>query len=989
MDNLPLLPDHPYASFLDQVDKPARYAGGEVGSVVKDWSAVEARVCLAFPDVYDIGMSHLGFKILYKILNDDPRTLAERCYAPWVDMEAELVKRGLPLVSLESARPLRDFDVVGFSLQFELTYSNILNMLHLGRVPLRAADRGEDDPLVIAGGPTATHPEPIAPFVDAVVIGDGEEKATEVALTWVRLKREGVPRAERLRALARLGAVYVPSLYATRRDPDTGLEVVDRALAPEAPLPVGRALVDLEKYPFPDQSPTGGPEAIFDRMSIEIARGCTEGCRFCQAGMIYRPVRERDPEQIVETVLRAVKRSGQDEVSLTALSTADVSCISPLIKKIGERLARERISLGVASLRAYGLEPELLDELKRVRATGLTFAPEAGTQRMRDVVNKNVTEEQLMETAERVFSRGWGKMKLYFMIGLPTETDEDVRGIVETGARAAKVGRRAAGKGKPAEVTVSVSTHVPKPHTPFQWAAMDTLGEVSRKQQLLKETVRPFRAVTLKTHEVHASVLEGIFARGDRPLADVLERAFRNGARFDSWDDQLKLEVWEEAFTHFGVDRSRYLGTLPVTARLPWDHIDVGLDEGFLAKEYRKALQSRLSPPCGKVAGMFVHHTNVEDAQADERRLVCYDCGVACDLSLMRDERVSFLERLGAHRRALPVIQPGEAEPEAAQVEAPAPEPEPPPAPEPGKGPGKGPGKHRQPQPQPQGRGGVRYRLRFEKTGPMALLGHLDVVRELPRVLRRVGATMTYTKGFHPKPDMTFSPALSLGVISLDEYVDIRLEEEIGPEALAELVQTMTATSPRGLAFRAAARLGPEDPALSKVVAGARYLLVMARAALCRDGAEAEARLAERCRAAMAAETLVVRREIEGLAKMVDVRAYLTRAEVAGPEAMAALARAGLTGDLVALDVDVDIRGSGSVKAAEIAATIAGEGGAREGGAPAHVSNVAPAHRAVRLELFARDEAGARVSPLDLDRLRKPRPAQQAAAPVALAADAE
>ncbi|WP_437722013.1 TIGR03960 family B12-binding radical SAM protein [Sorangium sp. So ce861] len=1012
MDSLPLLADHPYASFLDQVEKPARYAGGEVGSVVKDWASVEARVCLAFPDVYDIGMSHLGFKILYKLLNDDPRTLAERCYAPWVDMEAQLVKRGLPLVSLESARPLRDFDVVGFSLQFELTYSNILTMLHLGGVPLRAEDRGEDDPIVIAGGPTATHPEPIAPFLDALVIGDGEEKATEVALTWTRLKREGVPRRERLIAIARLGAVYVPSLYATRLDTDTGLEVVDRPLVDGIPFPIDRALVDLNQYPFPDESPTGGPEAIFDRMSIEIARGCTEGCRFCQAGMIYRPVRERDPEQIVDTVMRAVQKSGQDEVSLTALSTADVSCISPLVKKVTDRLTKERISLGVSSLRAYGLEPDLLDELKRVRATGLTFAPEAGTQRMRDVVNKNVTEEQLLETAERVFSRGWGKMKLYFMIGLPTETDEDVRGIVETGARAAGAGRRAAGKGKPVDVTVSVSTHVPKPHTPFQWAAMDTLAEVGRKQQLLKDTVRPYRAVTLKTHEAHASVLEGIFARGDRPLADVLERAWRSGARFDSWDDQLKLSVWEEAFAHFGVDRARYLGTLPVTARLPWDHIDVGLEEGFLAKEYRKALQSRLSPPCGKVAGTFVHHTNLEDARADTRRLVCYDCGVACDMTQMREERMTFLDRLGAHKRSLPVLtgeaasqpaltgeaasqpaltgeaasQPaltGEAASQPALTgEAASPPADAAPSPE---DPARAEAAPPRRAPAPKGRGGFRYRFRFEKTGPMALLGHLDVVRELPRVLRRVGAPMTYTAGFHPKPDMTFSPALSLGVISLDEYVDLRLERDLDPAALEALVASMSAASPRGLAFRGAVKLGPEDPALSKLIAGARYALAFARSSI---GADAEAVLAARCSAALSAASLPIRREIERIAKMVDVRQYLVRAEVGGPDVLSALARAGLVGDLVALEVEVDIRGSGAVKSSEVAAVIAGE----PGGAPGAIAP--PPHRAVRLQLFGRaapsgSAAGERFSLFDLERARRVKSAPEPAPSLALAADAE
>ena len=996
MDSPALLPDHPYAAFLDRVEKPARYAGGEVGAVLKDWASVDAKVCLAFPDIYDIGMSHLGFKILYKILNDDPRTLAERCYAPWSDMEAQLRARGLPLVALESARPLRDFDVVGFSLQFELTYTNILTMLDLGGIPLRAADRGEDDPLIIAGGPTATHPEPIAAFIDAFVIGDGEAKATEVALTWTSLKKAGVSRANRLIALARLGAVYVPSLYAVKVNPDTGLEVVTGPTIPGLPFPIARSIVDLDKYPFPDDGPTGGPEAIFDRMSIEIARGCTEGCRFCQAGMIYRPVRERDPEQIVKTVLSAIKKSGQDEVSLTALSTADVSCISPLIKKVATQLAKERVSLGVSSLRAYGLEPELLDQIKQVRATGLTFAPEAGSQRMRDVVNKNVTEEQLHETAERVFSRGWAKMKLYFMIGLPTETDEDVRGIVETGIRTAQVGRKAA-RGRPAEVNVSVSTHVPKPHTPFQWCAMDLLDEVSRKQRILRDAVRGFKAVKLKVHEANASVLEGIYARGDRPLADVLERAYRNGARFDSWDEKLRLDIWEEAFVHFGTDRAKYLGTLPVTARLPWSHIDVGLEDGFLADEYRKALQNRLSPPCGKVAGAFVHHTNLEDANADARRLVCYDCGVACDMTQMRDERITFLTRLGAGKRSLPIIknQPAINSPAITEAivkdagpgfsdppETPEPPPEEPiepdspdlPAPlEPvlmtapgvlasdgrlGATVEAGRGSIKSRMHKPTGKAGSRYRFRYAKAGATALLGHLDLVREIPRIFRRVGISMVYTGGFHPKPDMVFGPALSLGVLSLDEFADIRLDREMSQDELDELVVAMSKLSPSGLTFTGGVRLTTEDPPINKLIAGARYLIAFARAAVVTEGASVEEHLAQRAAAAMAATTLPFRREIEGIGKVLDIRAYLLRAEIASPEAFAYLAQAGLRGDLVALDVDCRILGSGAVKSSEVASVIAGDG----------VS--IPAHRSVRVELFGEDAAG-RFSLLTLGRGRK------------------
>ncbi len=920
---MPAPAEHPYASFAHLVQKPARYLGGEFGARTKNWDAVEARVCLAFPDVYDIGMSHLGFKILYKLLNDDPRTLAERAYAPWVDMEAQLRARGLPLVSCESARPLREFDVVGFSLQFELTYTNVLTMLDLGGIPLRADARGEDDPLVVAGGPTATHPEPLAPFLDAVVIGDGEERAGEVAREWAKGKREGMPRAERLRALARLAGVYVPSLYATRVDADTGFSIVERALVPDAPLQIVRTIVDdLNRFPFPDDGPIGGPEAIFDRMSIEIARGCTEGCRFCQAGMIYRPVRERDPEQIVATVIRAVKKSGYDEASLTSLSTADYSCIAPLVKRVADELAPKQVSLGVSSLRAYGLEENVLDDVARVRATGVTFAPEAGTQRMRDVINKNVTEEQLMQTAERVFSRGWQSMKLYFMIGLPTEQEEDVRAIPRVGGRARAIGKRvkkSLGISATPKVVVSVSTHVPKPHTPFQWCAMDAPADVEQKQRWLEEEAR-VAGVDLRVHDCATSWLEAVFARGDRSLAPVLERAYRAGARFDSWEDQKRMRVWEEAFVAEGVDPGKYLGTIPVMARLPWDHIDVGLEDGFLLREYRKAYKDRLSLPCGKVAGAFVHATNLRDAGVDGRNLVCYDCGIACDLGAMREQRLVFLRKLGAAepRPAAPAPVAG------AQAKRP---------------------RVREAQGEPR-----RYRFVYEKLGPAAFLSHLDVIRALPRAFRRLELPLYYSRGFHPKPDMIFGPALSLGVASLSEAVDIKIAADLDPSALLE---ALSAGAQRGLRFAGGEVLGAGDAGITRVVDAARYVVGIPLAAIVARGGERWLR--DRIEQAILAKDLPVVRRIEGIGKRVEVRGFLLSIEVS-EQARQDLERAGFVGDLVPIAVDVEVRGSGGVKIAEVIEAVCGDPDVP--------------HRAVRVMLGARRSDGSLIAPLDLEALR-------------------
>ncbi len=887
--------DHPYAPFLEKVEKPNRYTGSEHGVKRKDWGAVKARVCLAFPDIYDIGMSHLGYRILYGLLNGHPDLLAERCYTPWVDMQSELREHGLLLASLESVRPLSDFDVVGFSLQFELTYTNILSMLELGGIPLRSAARSDEDPLVIAGGPVATHAEPMAPFIDAFLIGDGEEAAVEMALSWADSK--GLPRSERLLRLSRVGGVYVPSLYDTAIDAESGFLVVTGPKVPGVPFPIERRLVrDLSKFPFPDDSPVGGPEAIFDRMSIEVARGCTEGCRFCQAGMIYRPVRERAPEEVVDTVMRALEKSGQDEVSLTALSTADVSCISPLIKKLVEKTAPERVSLSVASLRAYGLAEELLEDMRKVRVSGLTFAPEAGTQRMRDVINKNVTEEQLLETAERVFSRGFDKMKLYFILGLPTETDEDVLGIAEVGKNALAVGKRV---GKRPSVTVSVSVHVPKPHTPFQWCAMDPIGEVRRKQAFLKDAVRRVKGLNLRMHESVTSVLEGVLARGDRRLADVIERAFHNGAHFDSWDERVRIDCWQEALAHYGIDTEPFLDTIPVTARLPWDHIDVGLEDGFLAREYRKALQSRLSPPCGKAKGMFVHHTNVQEASADERKLVCYDCGVACDLGKMREGRIDQLGSMGALEpsapRRLPLVDERAAKENPELL-----------------------------RPTRVGGPAERFRVRYAKTGPAALLGHLDFARELPRIVRRAGVRTAYSEGFHPKPEMSFGPALSLGVVSVGEYVDLKLMD--APASEAELLERLNRSASGGISFSGLVRLGPQDPGLSKILDGARYVLGIAQSAAARFGGENGVR--ERVAEFLAKREVVVLRpakEGKGIGRKIDVKQHVTALRVGDAESVAELRQAGVVGRLVPLEMVLPVGNDGSVRLTEVLEAVLGE----------------------------------------------------------------
>ncbi|MDB4953110.1 MAG: hypothetical protein JWO36_679 [Myxococcales bacterium] len=881
---------HIYADFIDRVAKPARYLGGEYQAVVKDRAPPEgpevaAHVCLGFPDVYDIGMSHLGTKILYSLLNKDPRIACERAFAPWLDMEAELRARDLPLVSLETQRPLHEFDVLGISLQYELTFTNVLTLLDLGGIALRTADRPEDATLVLVGGPTASHPEPMAAFIDAAFLGEAEERLPDLVLAWAAMRAE-IRAGKRTRrdALAELASqfpLYVPSLYETLVDEATGMTVVGAPTDPRVPARVSRAMVaDLDNYPFPVDTPVPYAEAVFERASVEIARGCTEGCRFCQAGMIYRPVRERSPESIAESLIGGVDRAGYEETGLTCLSTADFSSITPLVKKLAGELRKRGVSMSVASLRAYGLNEDLLDELALTRISGLTFAPEAGTQRMRDVVNKNVTEEHIEESSRRVFSRGWHRLKLYFMIGLPTEEDDDVRGIVETGLRMLRIGSKLSG-GR-AEVTVSVSSHVPKPHTPFQWCAQNVLPEIQRKQTILRDVVVRGRdqKLRLKYHDAGISFVEGVLARGDRRLSDVIEAAWRDGARFDGWEEVFDVERWQRVLDAHGVDISAYLGTRPVGARLPWDHLDVGLEDGFLLGEYRRAMKGRASPPCGKVAGMLIHHTNLEQATPDQRRLVCYDCGVACDLTKMREDRLVALRTLGAVTKPFDMDRVSGADRETERAE----------------------------RVRRAGHVGAdadysTYRIRFAKIGRAAFLGHLDLVRLLGRSFRRADLPLAVSRGFSPKPRMAFGPALGLGVPSLGEVMDVDLEHvppglrtwEITEgmervELTADEVRDRLATvCPPGIEIQACkiVRLpghatvragGASDPGLGKLIDAVDVLISPAADGIAHDVARLQ-RIAD---AFLARTSVPISR---GDKKMIEVRGLVTELDVIADEA--------------------------------------------------------------------------------------------------------
>ncbi len=595
--------DRKIEEMIEQVQKPARYIGGEMNTAVKAWEDAEVHFAFCFPDTYEVAMSHLGMKILYAIINAQPWALCERVCMPWIDMKELMEQNGVPLFSLESRTPLNQFDLVGFTLQYEMSYTNILTMLKLGGVPLHTAERGMNDPIVCVGGPCAFNPEPLADFVDAVMIGDGEEQIVEFTQAVREWKKSGKPRVECLKALAKIEGVYVPSFYDVTYHED-GTIASFTPNCPEAPATVRkRILLDMDKAFYPTEIPVPYTEIVHDRIMLEIMRGCTRGCRFCEAGMLYRPVRERSVPHLMELARALEKSTGYEEISLSSLSSGDYSCLPELVHDLMTEFKEKRVSVSLPSLRIDSVLKDSLEETQQVKKSSLTFAPEAGTQRLRDVINKGVTEEDLVGKVTDAFEGGWSSVKLYFMIGLPTETLEDLDGIGHlaqvVNQAYFKVPKEKRARGL--RVTCSASSFVPKPFTPFQWEPQNTQQQIKDKQAYLRDVLRRIKGVNFNWHEPEVSYLEACFSRGDRRIGRVLERAVEKGCLLDGWSEQFKFDKWMEAFADCGLDPEWYAyrrrGKDEI---LPWDFIDAGVTKSFLWREKERAERAEVTPDCRK-----------------------------------------------------------------------------------------------------------------------------------------------------------------------------------------------------------------------------------------------------------------------------------------------------------------------------------------------------------------------------------------------------
>ncbi len=717
-------------SDLLQVQKPAQYLGGELNVVMKTDKEVAIHFALAFPDAYEVGMSHLGLQILYKIINERSDSWAERVFMPLPDMEEKLRRDTKPLFALESKRSLGAFDIVGFSLQYELCTTNILAMLDLSQIPRYAADRNNHHPLIIGGGPYSYHPEPLAPFFDAFFLGDAEEGVHDLIAavkTWKNSAPSG--RESLLTLLAEIEGVYVPSHFSPILAENGSLtEIVP--LNPKKTQVVRRLLPTMENAPSVTAPIVPNIRTVHNRLSVEVMRGCVRGCRFCQAGYLYRPQRERSPKEILNIIESALPNTGFEEVSLLSLSTADYCSVVPLLKSVMDRYADgDKLSISFPSTRVDALTPEILEQVQRVRRTGFTVAPEAGTQRLRNVINKGVTDEEILKTAGNVFRMGWKGIKLYFMIGLPTETDQDLDGIIEI-ARQIKGLPEAKGK----DITVSVSTHVPKPHTPFQWAEQITPEETIRRQRYLAAGLDRIR-VNFRYHDPFSSLLEGVFARGGRELAPLIERAYEIGARLDAWHEHLREDVWMQAFIDCNINPLFYLRERLPEEVLPWEHLSCDIPKEYFLKEYQRAKRHKETADCLTKS--------------------CSICG-ACNYDTVRN-----------------VLFPREETEQLFLQE-----------------------EHLSPLTNPFSQPALRLRMRYKKSAALRFLGHLELVSVFHRAARRAELPVCYSTGFHPLPRCSFGPPTPLGIGSHSEYLDLFLYEPVETETLK---RSLNNTLPSGL----------------------------------------------------------------------------------------------------------------------------------------------------------------------------------------------
>lgn len=870
-----------YEELLRFVDKPGRYLGNERGAVRKDPSTVRVRFALAFPEVYEIAQSHLGLQILYDILNRRDDVYCERAYAPWLDMEAQLRRHELPLASLETSTSLDEFHIIGFSLQYELTYTNILAMLDLGRIPLLAADRRADHPLVIAGGPCAFNPEPIAPFLDAVVLGDGEEAITDVVdayLAWDRRDRN-----ELLDRLATIDGIYVPARFTPTYHPDGRVA----AIVPHDPArtTVRKRLVkDLNTIPLLDRQLVPTMDIVHDRVALEVMRGCVKGCRFCQAGYIYRPLRERDPQALLAHTEKLLRESGYEEVSLLSLSTGDYSCINPLLAELMDRVVPERIAVSLPSTRVDALDPHLLAEIKRVRKTGFTLAPEAGTQRLRDIIQKEYSEDELIHAAELIFGLGWRSLKLYFMLGLPSETEEDLRGIVALTRRVSATG------GHRHPVTASVSTFVPKPHTPFQWAPQVTIEETEARQALLRRELTRQR-LGFKWHEPRLSYLEGVFSRGDRRLAPVILAAFRLGCRFDGWSEECRWDLWQRAFIEAGLDPDWYHRRRTLDEILPWDHLDSGVSKAYLQRELAAAFARTLTPDCSierctycgacdftTVRNVTFHPHAAKGSESrgpdvDDWARAAMPTDVAWPTRNWR--RLADGGREAGHEPRDASPHPDADDPRATLGEArvrvsrQAGH-----ATERGQGNAEewlGSERHGlQPSTDAPRPAAVRIRLVYQKLDRARFLGNRELVTAFVRASRRAGLPLAFTSGHHPVPRMSFGPALSLGFASHGEYMDLDLAEPWSGDTVRD---ALNRELPDGLVVLEAEGHALGTPTIDHALASFTYSVTLDRLPATRVTTEI---LAARLAAFTDAASFPVTKQIKGRARTIDARASVT-----------------------------------------------------------------------------------------------------------------